>query len=155
MAIMAKKSKKVKAALEVSSDGASVDENVSIAPEPSSTKKKKVKSEKENLEVTVSEPMDISTVEKSSKKEKKKKSKTENSEVESETVVDTSIVDGSDTLSKKEKKKLKGLSNPALVSTNGDGPKKSATSVVRSFKIRVKVSLNFMINDPLLEMHLI
>lgn len=44
----------------------SVDENVSIAPEPSSTKKKKKNSEKEKItEVTVSEPiLDISTVEK-------------------------------------------------------------------------------------------
>eukprot|EP00090_Calanus_glacialis_P026759 TRINITY_DN42062_c0_g1_i1.p1 TRINITY_DN42062_c0_g1~~TRINITY_DN42062_c0_g1_i1.p1 ORF type:complete len:422 (+),score=182.32 TRINITY_DN42062_c0_g1_i1:48-1313(+) len=143
MAIMAKKSKKVKAALEVSSDGASVDENVSIAPEPSSTKKKKVKSDKENLEITVSESMDISTVEKSSKKEKKKKSKTENSEVESETV-DTSTVDVSDTLSNKEKKKLKKLSTPTLVSTNGDGPKKSATSVVRSSKQRLKADHDYI-----------
>jgi len=157
MAIMAKKSKKVKAALEVSSDGASVDENVSIAPEPSSTKKKKVKSDKENLEVTVSEPMDISTVEKSSKKEKKKKSKTDNSEVEAETL-DTSTVDVSDTLSKKEKKKLekqklKESSNPTLVSTNGDGPVKSATSVVRSSKQRLKADHDY-ITSFLAAMHI-
>jgi len=152
MAIMAKKSKKVKAALEVSSDGASVDENVSIAPELSSTKKKKKKSEKENLEVTVSEPMDISMVEKSAKKEKKKKSKTDNAEVESE-AVDTSTVDSSDTLSKKEKKKLKMLSTQTLVSTNGDGPQKSVHSVVRSSKQRLKADHDY-ITSFLAAMHI-
>jgi len=143
---MAKKSNKVKAALEVSSDGASVDENVSIAPEPSSTKKKKkVKSDKENLETTVSEPMDISTVEKSAKKEKKKKAKKDNSEEELETV-DTSTVDASDTLSKREMKKLKKLANQTLVSANGDGPQKSANSVVRSSKQRLKADHDYIVS---------
>jgi len=149
MAIMAKKSKKVKAALEVNSDGASVDENVSIESESVPKKKKKVKAEKENLEVTVDqipESTETVAVEKSAKKEKKKKSKIETHEVELENL-DISPVVNNDTLSKKEKKKLKKSQDSTSKITNGeDGTKKDARSVARTSKQRLQADHDYIVS---------
>jgi len=136
MAVMAKKSKKVKTALEVNTEVAAVDENGDTEPEPTPKKKKKVNSDKENLDITVDsnpEPMDTSVVENISKKEKKKlklANKTESLENKIDEI-DTSTLE----LTKREKKRLKKLANPKAI---GDVQKKDATSLVRSFKQRLK-----------------
>ena len=63
MAIMAKKSKKVKTGLEVNAEVAVVEENADIESEPVSKKKKKKSEKNKSASDSVNESMDTSVVE--------------------------------------------------------------------------------------------
>ena len=138
MAIMAKKSKNVKGALDVTADGASIDENVCIEEsesEPVSKKKKKKSKAGEELDKTVdatAEGTPNPEVNKSSKKEKKKKQKADKDESCLEET-DTSIMPASDNLIKSER-------NTGVVSTpKSEVSKKDGKSIARSCKQRLQV----------------
>ena len=133
MAIMAKKSKNVKAALDVTTDGAAIDENVGIEEsesEPVSKKKKKKSKAGEELDKTVdatAEGTPNPEVNKSSKKEKKKKQKADKEEM------DSSILPASDNLIKSDR-------NTGVVSTpKSEVSKKDGKSIARSCKQRLQV----------------
>ena len=130
MAIMAKKSKNVKAALDVTSDGASIDENVDIESEPLAKKKKKKSKAGGELDDTVGANTEGI---KSSKKEKKKKQKVNKDESLLEDM-ETSISTVSENLNKTDK------NSEVVVSTSkSDLQKKDGKSIARSCKQRLQV----------------
>jgi len=142
MAIMAKKSKNVKAVLDVTSDGASLDESVGIESEQVKPKKKKKKSEKEIPDMSVDatrESLDPEAVEKSTKKEKKKKSKIEKSEAKVENIKECTAEVNSDDVNKTEKKKNEKLSN-GNSSTGGSSTLNGGEKVFRKEKSSIRSS---------------
>jgi len=139
MAIMAKKSKNVKAALDVIADGASLDESVEIESEPVKPKKKKKKSDKEILDMSAdatTESLNLEALEKSTKKEKKKKSKIEKFEAEDEDINTCTAEVNSDNLSKNEKNKR--LSNGNSIS-EGSSTLNGGEEVLRKEKSHKRV----------------
>jgi len=140
---MAKKSKNVKAALDVTSDGASIDENVGVESEPVAKKKKKKSKAGEELDSTLganTEGTDIPEINKSSKKEKKKKQKADKDKSLVEDM-ETSMSTDSDNLSKTDK-------NSEVVSTSkSDLQKKDgkSVSVARSCKQRLKADHDYIV----------
>jgi len=148
MAIMAKKSKNVKAALDVNSDGASIDENVSIESE-STTKKKKKKSkagkDKPDLSVdTPTECTDIKEIDKASRKEKKKKRKDEKLENQLENIDSMPTV--SDNLDAVDNKRNASSSNSVSNSNGEDAPKKGGKSLARSSKQRLQADHEYVMS---------
>jgi len=142
MAIMAKKSKKVKTALEVNTEVAVLEENGDIESEPVSKKKKK-KSEKNNSATdTINESMDTSVTETVS----------ENGNLESklEDITELKVK-----LTKKERKeqwKQKNVANSSTLNAlNGDTAAKKSNA--RSSKLRLKADHDF-IGSLLAAMHI-
>lgn len=164
---MAKKTKKVKTALEVNTEVAAVDEN---GVESELVSKTNGNSDSENLNITAEsndESMDTSSVVNLSKKEKKEKKRLKKLNGTTE-IPDTDLLNNdtpsveiseSDTLSDKEKKRLakqerKRLKKTlALAAAGDDVPKKDSSSNVRSSKHRLKADHDF-ISSFLSAMHI-
>jgi len=137
MAIMAKKSKNVKAALDVTSDGASIDENVDIESGPVAKKKKKKSKAGGELDDTVGANTEGI---KSSKKEKKKKQKVNKDESLLEDM-ETSISTVSENLNKTDK------NSEVIVSTSkSDLQKKDGKSIARSCKQRLQADHDYIVS---------
>jgi len=137
MAIMAKKSKNVKAALDVTSDGASIDENVDIESEPVAKKKKKKSKAGGELDNTGGANTEGI---KSSKKEKKKKQKVNKDESLLEDM-ETSISTVSENLNKTDK------NSEVVVSTSkSDVQKKDGKSIARSCKQRLQADHDYIVS---------
>jgi len=146
MAIMAKKSKNVKAALEVTSDGASIDENVSIESESAKKKKKKKsKAGKEKSDLSVDTPTectDIEEIDKSSKKDKKKKREKVENQIETMDLMST-VSDKMDTLNDKNN----AQSSNSVSNSNGeDAPKRGGKSLARSSKQRLQADHEYVMS---------
>jgi len=136
MAIMAKKSKNVKAALDVTSDGASIDENVDIESEPVAKKKKKKSKAGGELDNTGGANTEGI---KSSKKEKKKKQKVNKDESLLEDM-ETSISTVSENLNKTDK------NSEVVVSTSKSDQKKDGKSIARSCKQRLQADHDYIVS---------
>jgi len=137
MAIMAKKSKNVKAALDVTSDGASIDENVDIESEPVAKKKKKKSKAGGELDNTVGANTEGI---KSSKKEKKKKQKVNKDESLLEDM-ETSLSTVSENLNKTDKN-----SEVVVSTTKSDVQKKDGKSIARSCKQRLQADHDYIVS---------
>jgi len=145
MAIMAKKSKKVKTGLEVNAEVAVVEENADIESEPVSKKKKKKSEKNKGASDSVNESMDTSVVE-SFSEDRTLESKLED------------IAELPVKLTKKERKeqwKLKNLANSSIIE-NGDGDpvkKDNHKSNARISKNRLKADHDF-VGSLLAAMHI-
>jgi len=140
---MAKKAKNVKSALDVTSDGASIDENVDVESEPVAKKKKKKSKAGEELDSTVGadpEGTDTPEINKSSKKEKKKKKQKANKDESLVEDMETSKSTDSDNLSKTDQ-------NSEVVSTSkSDLKMKDGKSIARSCKQRLKADHDYIVS---------
>jgi len=148
MAIMAKKSKNVKAVLDVTSDGASLDESVGIESEQVKPKKKKKKLEKEILDMSVDETTSLkpAAVEKPTKKEKKKKSKIEKSEDKVNNINTCTAEVSSDDVNSNEKKKNQKLSNGNSTLNEGEEVSRKEKSSIRSSKQRLQADHDYIVS---------